>query len=300
MINDNQSIFNPYIIEVYCINEKNVPYPVETHFEERVVKFYELELITGGNGTIITNGETAKASKGDVFLREPGTIVEGYSGYYFIVIMFDAFYDVSRKGIYASSSPYWVTNEKEMLSNIGFFKDVPYKLTTYNYEIDYLFKSVFNEFIKKQQNCQLILKSHLMNILNLLLVSPENTIKRINTRSFEHNYEIIKCSQNYIDNNLHKDLTLLDLAERCGVSKNFYCKIFKSIIGLSPFDYIIQSRMNTAKRLLTTTNMKISAISIMCGINNITYFHKLFKKHVNMTPANFRERFGFTKAKYKL
>ncbi|WP_276324544.1 AraC family transcriptional regulator [Ruminiclostridium papyrosolvens] len=38
----------------------------------------------------------------------------------------------------------------------------------------------------------------------------------------------------------------------------------------------------------------------MCGINNITYFHKLFKKHVNMTPANFRERFGFTKAKYKL
>lgn len=279
---------------------KKCPLSCRNPFEERVVKFYELELITGGNGTIITNGETAKASKGDVFLREPGTIVEGYSGYYFIVIMFDAFYDVSRKDIYASSLPYWITNEKEMLSNIGFFKDVPYKLTTYNYEIEYLFKSVFNEFIKKQQNCQLILKAHLMNILNLLLVSPENTIKRINTRSFENNYEIIKSSQKYIDNNLHKDLTLLELAERCGVSKNFYCKIFKSIIGLSPFDYIIQSRMNTAKRLLTTTNMKISDISNMCGINNITYFHKLFKKHVNMTPGNFRERFGFTKTKCKL
>lgn len=63
MINDKQSIFNPYIIEVYCINEKNVPYPVETHFEERVVKFYGLELITGGTGTIITNGETAKPQK---------------------------------------------------------------------------------------------------------------------------------------------------------------------------------------------------------------------------------------------
>lgn len=90
---------------------------------------------------------------------------------------------------------------------------------------------------------------------------------------------------------------MLDLAERSGVSKNFCYKIFTSITGLSPFDYIIQSRMNTAKRLLTSTNMKISDISIMCGIKNITYFHKLLNKHVNMTPANFRKRFGFTKAK---
>ncbi len=299
MVNDKQSIFNPYIIEVFYTHEKNVPYTVGTHFEKRVVRFYELELITGGNGTIITNGKTAKVSKGDVFLREPGTIVEGYSGYYFIVIVFDAFYDISRKELYATSTPYWITDEKSMLRNIGFFKDVPYKLTTFNYEIEYLFQSVFNEFIKNQQNCQLILKAHLMSILNLLLVSPENTIKRIKTRSFDSNYEIIKASQKYIDNNLHKDLTLLGLAEMSGVSKNFYCKIFKSIIGLSPFDYIIQSRMNTAKRLLATTNLKISDISIMCGINNITYFHKLFKKHVKITPANFRERFSFTKAKYK-
>ncbi len=290
--NEQQSMLNPYIIEVFYIHEKNVPYPAGTHFPKRVVRFYELELITGGSGTIITNGETTRVSKGDIFLRVPGTVVEGYSGYYFIVIAFDAIYDASHKKLYDTSTPYWAEDDNEMLEDSGLFKDVPYKIKTFSYELESLFHMIFNEFLKNHQSCQLILKSHIMSIFNILLNSYMNSNSKINTRSFRNNYDIIKNSQEYIDNNLEKEFVLSDLADMCGISKNFYCKIFKGIVGLSPFDYITQSRVNAAKKLLTTTNIKISDISRMCGINDITYFYKIFKKYVNTTPANFRKRFS--------
>jgi AraC-like DNA-binding protein len=295
MNSEHQSIFNPYIIETFIINENNVPYPVGTHFPKRIVRFYELELITGGSGTIITNGEVTTASKGDVFLRVPGTVVEGYSGYYFIVVAFDAVYDNTRKKLYSTFTPYWVPNEKEMLSDTGVLKNVPYRIKTFNFELEALFYKVLNEFTKYNQSCQLILKSYLMNIFSLLIFTPEITDKNVNTRSFENNYELIKSSKDYIDHNLHKDFTLSGLAEMCHMSKNFYCKIFKSIFGVSPFDYIAQSRINKAKKLLITTNIKISDISIMCGISDITYFYKIFKKYVNMTPANYRKRYSIVK-----
>ncbi len=297
---EHQSEFNPYIIEVLYINEKNVPYPVGTHFEKRIVRFYELELITGGSGTIITNGEVSNVSKGDIFLRTPGTIVEGYSGYYFIVIAFDVKYEESRKNLYATLDPYWVQNEREMLCDAGFFKDVPYKLKTFSYELEGLFLTMFNEFVKNRQDCQLVLKACLFSIFNNLLFSPKIIINNIiNVRSFINNYDIIKSSQDYIDNNFNKDLTLSELSDMCHLSKNFYCKIFKHIIGLSPFEYIIQNRANAAKKLLVTTNIQISDISLMCGFNDITYFYKFFKKQVNMTPADFRKRYSFGKSNYK-
>ncbi len=292
MNREHQSILNPYIIEAFTINENNVPYPVGTHFPKRIVRFYELELITGGSGTIITNGEVTSASKGDVFLRVPGTIVEGYSGYYFIVVAFDAIYDNSRKELYSTCTPYWVPNEKEMLSDAGIFKNVPYRIKTLNVELEALFYKVFSEFTKYHQSCQLILKSYLMTIFNLLILTPGMTNKNVNTRSFRNNYDMIKSSKHYIDHNLHKAFTLSGLAEMCHMSKNFYSKIFKSIFEISPFDYIAQTRINHAKKLLITTNMRISEISLVCGFADITYFYKIFKKYVNMTPANYRERYS--------
>ncbi len=276
MDSEYQSILNPYIIETFTINENNVPYPAGTHFPKRIVRFYELELITGGSGTIITNGEVASASKGDVFLRVPGTVVEGYSGYYFIVVAFDAIYDNSREKLYSTLTPYWVPNEIEMLSDSGIFKNVPYRIKTFNVELEALFYKLFNEFTKYHQSCQLILKSYLMTIFNLLIFTPGITNKNVNTRSFRNNFDLIKSSKDYIDLNLNKDFTLSGLAEMYNMSKSFYSKIFKNIFGISPFDYIAQTRINHAKKLLITTNMKISEISLVCGFADITYFYKIF------------------------
>jgi two-component system response regulator YesN len=54
------------------------------------------------------------------------------------------------------------------------------------------------------------------------------------------------------------------------------------------FEFIIEKRIRTAKKLLQTTNYKISEISKQVGYSNQRYFNQVFKKHVGISPGRYR------------
>jgi transcriptional regulator GlxA family with amidase domain len=64
--------------------------------------------------------------------------------------------------------------------------------------------------------------------------------------------------------------------------------VFKSKIGVSPINYLIQLRITKAQILLMNTNETIKKVALMVGFNNAGYFSTLFHKTVGVTPANFR------------
>lgn len=100
-------------------------------------------------------------------------------------------------------------------------------------------------------------------------------------------YQKILSVKEYIDNNISLRFNLEMLVEMSGISRYFFCRIFKKIVGESPINYVNICKINTAKRLLVETEKSVKEIISECGFDNESHFYKLFKKSVGVSPAVF-------------
>lgn len=96
---------------------------------------------------------------------------------------------------------------------------------------------------------------------------------------------IAYIEQRFDDPNLNVDW----LAGKLQKHRSSLSRQFKSEIGLSPSDYIIQTRLRRAMELLRTTSDSLSKISKACGFNNPDYFIRLFHQKIGLTPGAYRD-----------
>ena len=92
-----------------------------------------------------------------------------------------------------------------------------------------------------------------------------------------------------IDSDLSAPLTLSTLAAAQGLSEGYLATVFKRETEMTVSEYVREKRMKHAKHLLTTTRLQIQTIALHCGIMDVQYFSKLFKKHTGKTPKEYRE-----------
>ena len=93
----------------------------------------------------------------------------------------------------------------------------------------------------------------------------------------------------YISENLHTKLTVKDLADYCYLSIDHFSRSFYENFGARPIKYIQTRRIQRAQLLLLTTLDSLKDISEKVGIENMSYFIKLFKKVTGKTPNEFRK-----------
>jgi len=74
------------------------------------------------------------------------------------------------------------------------------------------------------------------------------------------------------------------------VSSGYLGRIFKKETGLALTDYIIKKRVAVAKQLLTKTSLSVTDVSARVGITYSSYFTKIFKEQVGMTPQEYRQQ----------
>ena len=92
-----------------------------------------------------------------------------------------------------------------------------------------------------------------------------------------------------IDSDLSAPLTLSTLAAAQGLSEGYLATVFKKETEKTVSVYVREKRMKHAAHLLTTTRLQIQTIALHCGIMDVQYFSKLFKKHTGKTPKEYRE-----------
>jgi hemolysin activation/secretion protein len=80
------------------------------------------------------------------------------------------------------------------------------------------------------------------------------------------------------------------LAELCGLSARHFNRLFRLHFGVSPRSKQIELRLQKARQLLSATDDKIVNIAYESGFRNLGLFNELFKRHVGMTPSEWRER----------
>ena len=93
----------------------------------------------------------------------------------------------------------------------------------------------------------------------------------------------------YIDHNYQNNIKLESIAPLFGYNSAYLGKIFNKAIGESFNSYIDHRRIEHSKELLAENRLKVYEIAEQVGYKNVDYFHKKFKKYVNMSPAEYRK-----------
>jgi AraC family transcriptional regulator len=94
----------------------------------------------------------------------------------------------------------------------------------------------------------------------------------------------------YIKANLTENLSILDLATLTRMSESHFSRSFKQSMVLSPYQYLIQQRVERAKQLLETRSIAISTIALDCGFANQTHLTKVFRQMTGVTPKAYQMR----------
>ncbi len=94
----------------------------------------------------------------------------------------------------------------------------------------------------------------------------------------------------YIEQNLDREITVQKLAQRLHLSISVFARSFREIIGISPYQFIINQRLERAKRLLLDrdANLPIATICQMCGFSNPSAFTTRFSQKHGISPAKYR------------
>lgn len=92
----------------------------------------------------------------------------------------------------------------------------------------------------------------------------------------------------YIDANLAEPIKLDDLAEIAALSPYHLIRSFKAEMGLTPFRWVLQQRIERARRLLEITDLPLADIAYACGFSSQSHFSTVFKQSTGVTPAGYR------------
>lgn len=94
----------------------------------------------------------------------------------------------------------------------------------------------------------------------------------------------------FIDENYRETLTLATLADMCHGSPYHLHRTFKRIKGMTPVEYVQQTRVAKAKSLLVQSDQSVTDIASAVGMPNAPYFITLFKKMTGHTPNEYRQQ----------
>lgn len=106
--------------------------------------------------------------------------------------------------------------------------------------------------------------------------------------SMQKSVDLVERIKNYVNERYSRELCLEQIADDLMVSSKYVSRVFKHKIGVNLTDYIYDVRVNKAKELLKTTDMKVGEISSQVGIESRTTFLRVFKKRTGVSPNEYR------------
>jgi len=106
----------------------------------------------------------------------------------------------------------------------------------------------------------------------------------------EKKWAVVSSVLQYIHRNFKDQVSLEELAATAYVSKNYLCTLFKDCMGITPHQYVINSRIAQAKQLLAC-NYSVDDCCRLSGFNNLSHFSRCFKQSTGISPKQYQQKF---------
>ena len=286
---------NPYVIRCGLNDGLKYPFPLELLNKERYVLWYEIELILGGSGYVVHEGEKIELKKGRVFLRYPGMLVKPTCNYHSYYVIFDIVYreeNLPKYNFWKNIAAFerQKPNVQQFEMPFIYFDFPPYLDAVKFTDFEECFESMYNKYVNATNESPFMMKLYLFQMMafvsdQLTTLSWENNSSKANRLSFQ---KIMKVRE-YIDENITDKFKLEELAEMAELSSSCFCRTFKKIMSESPFEYINRNKINKSKKMLIETNTPLKSIVYECGFENYAYFCTLFKRLEGVSPITYKK-----------
>ncbi len=290
----NTLLKNPYFS---LLNTDHIRLDHAWNYKNVVSTFYRLYLIDDGEGRLYDHQESCKLEKDYLYLIPSFTLCN-YECTTFLSQYYLSFIEEAQSGvslfynnrkmikIEARSSDYQQFKRLlELNPNRGLNKSHNPRV----YEKRPVLQS-FNELNNKlQPSANLETQGIILQLLSRFM-QPEN----FKSSSIQKTPSKVLDAIEYMQTNLHNNLTVAELAKRANHNSDYFSRIFFESTGERPLQYLRNKRIERSQILLSTTEMTFSQIAEETGFESLAYFSKTFKQVTGLSPSYFRKNSQIT------
>lgn len=236
---------------------------------------YQLLYIAAGKGEFYFKGskEPTIVTKGNMILFRPG---EPQVYYY---------YAVDKTEVYWVHFTGWKVEEYLERYELPHDENVFYTGVSPDYPW------IYNQMIRELQLQRVNHEDMISLYMHHIFITINRYIKeRRETKNDTIND--IERAAHYFKDNYNKQISIEQYAAEHLMSVNWFIHSFKSVMKMSPMQYIISLRIAMAKGYLENSAKNIAEISNQVGYENALYFSRLFRKYTGMTPTEYRKKRG--------
>ena len=104
----------------------------------------------------------------------------------------------------------------------------------------------------------------------------------------ETDSDYIQTALDCIHSEYMHNITITELSQRLNLDRTYFSYIFKKKMGISPKEYLLNHRMNTAAALIKNKAISISSVARSVGYSDLYIFSKMFKRHFGISPVKYR------------
>jgi len=159
--------------------------------------------------------------------------------------------------------------------------------------------NLLNEIVYLYENNQIGLKQQIDDLfiaISELIVQEQLSIDNnfMNLKVVKHDtkrelYKSIIETKEYLNDNFKEKISLDIISRDVGISKYYLHRVFREINGNTPLEYLKNIRLEKAKNKLQYSKDSIFEIAFNCGFDTTSYFSNIFKKHIGLSPTQFRK-----------
>jgi AraC-like DNA-binding protein len=96
----------------------------------------------------------------------------------------------------------------------------------------------------------------------------------------------------FFKSNLAEIVSIEAVARECGLSRSHFGKAFKQSVGSTPYQWVLEQRLELAKRLLRESLLELSEVAGECGFSDQSHLTRLFSRREGTSPGTWRKRFA--------
>lgn len=271
---------------------KDFPFFIQLGFQQgdffmhRHEDFCEAVIVTDGSALHIVEDESYPVNRGDVFVIS-GNTPHGFKNakdFKPCNIMFDpSFFTSSAQELVKTPGFQALFVVEPNLLKSGGFR-ARFKLAPEDYDTAYnTICDMFNEQALKLSCWQTKFKTDFLSLCIHLSRCYEKGTPHKNSDLYSIAEALAQIEKGYLS-----DLSVTELAKLSNYSQRQFLRIFKSVCGCTPTEYIRKRRIRDACRMLRSSPEPITKIAVECGYADSNYFSRAFKTETGMTPRAYR------------
>lgn len=262
------------------MNKESEDYPRHWHTDAEVI------MPVDNSYRIVMDDNIYDLNADDIIFIPPGELHQIYSpsSGYRIILQFDCTLLYSLKGFNAAFDmfhPCVVVTPSSMPDIHG--------------ELASLVMDMASEYFSNQPFREALIYSMLIRFFSVLgrnYIKIEEKFSSIkNPKQLEYIKLFVRVC-NYINKHCTESIKVEDIANIAGFSKYHFARLFKQVMNMSWYDYLISRRIMQAEKLLTDQDLSIMQVAMKSGFSSLATFNRVFRAKKNCTPSQYKTQYG--------